>query len=68
MYISDNLIKALESKQLSGSSVLELAERETIRVVMRACKYNQSKAAVNMGMARGTFRARLKQYFGEEYI
>ena len=66
--IQDSLIKALEKGSLKGSGLLELYEKDIIRNVMRVCKYNQSKAAINLGISRGGLRSKLKHHFGEEFV
>lgn len=48
--------------------VLEEIEIPLFRAVMEHCKYNQSKAAEIMGLSRGTLRAKLKQYFDDQYV
>lgn len=59
---------AFERGALTGRAVLELAEKEIILIAMKTNKYNQSKAATNLGVSRGTLRTKLKQYFGEEFV
>ena len=43
-------------------------EKETLRYVMHAVKYNQSKAAKQMGISRGSLRMKLAKHFGNEYF
>lgn len=42
--------------------VLEEIETPLLEVVMRLTKNNQSKAAILLGLSRGTLRKKLKQY------
>ena len=44
--------------------VLEEVETPLFRAVMEHCKYNQSRAAVMLGISRGTIRKKLQRYFG----
>jgi DNA-binding protein Fis len=46
---------------------LEL-EKGWIEKMMQDCNYNQSRAAANLGMSRGTLRMKLKEYFGDKYF
>ena len=38
------------------------------KAVMEYCKYNQSRAAIVLGISRGTLRIKLKLYFDEQYV
>ena len=67
----DSVEKALESyfAQLDGQPVTEVyemvlseVEAPLLEVVMRYTKDNQTKAAVLLGLNRGTLRKKLKQY------
>lgn len=48
--------------------VLEEIEIPLYKVVMERCKYNQSRAAVILGVSRGTLRTKLKRYFDDQYV
>lgn len=48
--------------------VLEEVETPLFRAVMEHCKYNQSRAAVMLGISRGTLRTKLKRYFDDKYV
>jgi DNA-binding protein Fis len=48
--------------------VLEEIETPLFRAVMEHCKYNQSRAAVMLGISRGTLRTKLRQYFDDKYV
>lgn len=48
--------------------VLEEIETPLFRAVMEHCKYNQSRAAVMLGVSRGTLRTKLRRYFDDKYV
>ncbi|KTD00985.1 global DNA-binding transcriptional dual regulator [Legionella geestiana] len=48
--------------------VLEEVETPLFRAVMEYCKYNQSRAAIILGISRGTLRTKLRQYFDDKYV
>lgn len=48
--------------------VIEEIEEPLYKVVMENCKYNQSRAAILLGVSRGTLRARLRHYFDDQYV
>lgn len=48
--------------------VLEEVETPLFKAVMDHCKYNQSRAAVLLGISRGTLRTKLRQYFDDKYV
>ncbi len=55
--------------QLNGRPVVDLyamvlaeVEAPLLEVVMRYTRHNQSKAAILLGLSRGTLRKKLKQY------
>ena len=69
--LRDSVEKALESyfAQLDGQPVTEVydmvlseVEAPLLEVVMRYTKDNQTKAAILLGLNRGTLRKKLKQY------
>ena len=47
--------------------VLEQIEPPLLKVTIEHCRYNQSKAADVLGLSRGTCRAKLMKYFGDQY-
>jgi len=47
--------------------VLEQVEPALFKAVIEHCKYNQSKAAILLGLSRGTCRMKLKKYFDDQY-
>lgn len=47
--------------------VMEEIEVPLLRYVMEHCKYNQSRAAVMLGLSRGTLRTKLRKYFDDQY-
>ncbi len=48
-----------------GLTTLEAAY---IEHVYKVSKYNQSRAAKNLGISRGCLRMKLKEYFGDKYL
>ncbi len=50
------------------SLVLEEIEIPLYKVVMEHCRYNQSRAAIILGVSRGTLRVKLKRYFDDQYV
>jgi len=48
--------------------VLEEIEIPLLKAVMEYCKYNQSRAAIMLGISRGTLRTKLRQYFDDKYV
>jgi DNA-binding protein Fis len=48
--------------------VLEEIETPLFRAVMEHCKYNQSRAALMLGVSRGTLRTKLRRYFDDKYV
>ncbi|NCT57618.1 MAG: Fis family transcriptional regulator [Legionella sp.] len=48
--------------------VLEEVETPLFRAVMEHCKYNQSRAALMLGISRGTLRTKLRRYFDDKYV
>lgn len=48
--------------------VLEEIEAPLFRAVMEYCKYNQSRAALMLGISRGTLRTKLRHYFDDKYV
>lgn len=48
--------------------VLEEIETPLFKAVMEHCKYNQSRAAVVLGISRGTLRTKLRRYFDDKYV
>jgi len=48
--------------------VLAQVEEPLLDTVMGQVKYNQSQAALSLGISRGTLRAKLKKYFDDKYI
>lgn len=50
------------------SLVMEEIEMPLYKIVMEHCRYNQSRAAIVLGVSRGTLRAKLKRYFDDQYV
>lgn len=50
------------------SEGLKKLEAAYIEHVYALSRYNQVKAAGNLGISRGCLRMKLKQYFGSKYI
>lgn len=66
--LTDGAIRSIEQGSLTGGSVLELAEKEILKTIMKVCKYNQSRAAINLGVSRGCLRAKLAHHFKDAYF
>lgn len=47
--------------------VMEQIEQPLFQATMEHCKYNQSRAAVVLGLSRGTLRTKLKKHFGDKF-
>lgn len=73
-------IKPIRSKQMNTefnvtleqghdtTTGLKKIEAQYIEHVYKLSKYNQSKAAKNLGLSRGCLRMKLKEYFGDQYL
>ena len=48
--------------------VLEEVEIPLFKAIMEHCKYNQSRAALMLGISRGTLRTKLRHYFDDKYV
>jgi len=48
--------------------VIEEVEIPLFKAVMEHCKYNQSRAALMLGISRGTLRTKLRRYFDDKYV
>lgn len=48
--------------------VMEEIEAPLLKAVIEHCKYNQCRAAILLGVSRGTLRTRLQYYFDDKYI
>jgi len=48
--------------------VLEEIEVPLFKAVIEYTRYNQSKAAIMLGISRGTLRAKLRKYFDDKYV
>jgi len=60
----NELLKAINSNKYKRA--LEEAEKYIYMKAFRDVRYNQSKAAVVLGVSRGTFRKRLETYLEEK--
>lgn len=49
-------------------TALKDAEKQILEAAMVQNKFNQSKAAKSVGLSRGAFRYKLKEYFPNKYI
>ncbi len=47
---------------------LQHLEATYIEHVYKLARYNQSRAAINLGISRGCLRMKLKQFFGDQYL
>lgn len=50
------------------SQELENAEKEVYKKAITLHRYNQSAAALSLGVSRGTLRTKLNKYFPGEFI
>lgn len=75
--LSDAVSTAIKNyfTQLEGSEPVDLyqfvideVESPLFKVVMEYCKYNQSKAAILLGISRGTLRTKLRKHFDDKYV
>lgn len=59
-----NYFKSLEGQDVTEvyDMVLSEVEAPLLEVVMKYCRHNQTKAAIILGLNRGTLRKKLKQY------
>lgn len=48
--------------------VIDEVEAPLFKTVMEHCKYNQSRAAVMLGISRGTLRTKLRKHFDDQYV
>ncbi len=48
--------------------VMDEIEAPMLHAVMQHCKYNQSRAAIMLGISRGTLRTKLRRYFDDKYV
>ena len=48
--------------------VIEEVDIPLFKAVMEHCKYNQSRAALMLGISRGTLRTKLRRYFDDKYV
>lgn len=48
--------------------VIEEIEAPLYKAVLEHCRYNQCRAAILLGVSRGTLRTKLKYYFGDQYV
>ena len=65
-----NHLQALNNKDIVDlhKLVIEEIEMPLYKAVIEHCRYNQCRAAILLGVSRGTLRARLKYYFGDQYV
>lgn len=67
--IVKNYLESMGKDKITNlyNMLLEQVEPPLLKAVMERCRYNQSKGADLLGISRGTFRAKLIKYFGEQY-
>ena len=65
-----NHLQVLNNKDIVDlhKLVIEEIEMPLYKAVIENCRYNQCRAAILLGVSRGTLRARLKYYFGDQYV
>ena len=75
--LSESVIQSVQKyfSELKGTEpvdlyefVLEEIETPLFKAVMEHCKYNQSRAALMLGISRGTLRTKLRRYFDDKYV
>ena len=69
--LTTQLKHLVQSTIESNGSLLEVKaaiEAVTLETTLSTCKYNQSKTALTLGVARGTVRQRLRTFFGSKYL
>ena len=66
--LSDRAEKAVLSGSINGASLNHLIEKEILRLVMKKCGYNQTKAAKSFHITRNTLIKRLNKHFNEEEL
>lgn len=75
--LADSVTQAVKNyfTELKGSEpvdlyqfVMEEVETPLFKAVMEHCKYNQSRAALMLGISRGTLRTKLRKYFDDQYV
>ena len=59
---------APDAERLVYDAIIEQVELALFKTVMLQNRNNQSKAAKQLGISRGTMRTKLKKYFGDTYI
>lgn len=67
-YIDGNVRKAVKEKQLSPSMLKVQLEMELYALTMEAFNFNQTRAAIALGVNRLTLRSKLVKLFGDKYI
>lgn len=67
-YINQEVIDLVITNKLRGEDISLQVKKEILYAVMKACKYNQSKAARSMGLSRTGLRIKLEEYFPGEFI
>ncbi len=65
----DNYLALSETQGVTNlyDMLLEQIEPSLFKAVIEHCKYNQSKAAILLGLSRGTCRTKLTKYFDDQY-
>lgn len=58
----------IDTKELSYEDALATLEAAYLEKTMKDTKYNQSRAAIKMGLSRGTLRTKLREHFGSLYF
>ena len=48
--------------------LMEEIEAPLFKAVIEYCRYNQCRAAILLGVSRGTLRTRLQYYFEDQYV
>ena len=66
--LAEDILQYLEDGVLNRGELLEFVERSMYEAVMTYTRGNQAQATKVTGVARGTLRAKLMQYFGTTLV
>jgi len=63
----EDMVRYVRRGSIVISEFADCVDKALLDLTMEICGYNQSKAAIALGMNRGTFRVKLKKHFGDKY-
>jgi len=64
----ENMVHYVRRGSIQIGEFAECVEKSLLDLTMEICGYNQSRAAMALGLSRGCFRTKLKQHFGDKYF